>query len=170
MVDYLYTGNYADTIDPDISNTVDNSSILSVHAAMCALADKYGIQGLADLSTSKYGKALQKIPDLKSFILSVPHVYGSKSQTSPGLRDWAVAFAREKIPAHLSDPEIKRDFDRCISENREFMQDMLYSALLHPLIGVCFNCGPVTPADTYQCRCKDCSETGAVIGEHMDRN
>lgn len=116
LVEYFYTGDYSD-MSAGAKDTTNDVNMLSVHAKMCIMAEKYGIQGLADLSTAKYGRALQNIRDMKCFLASLKHVYqssktsqfgSSSSNDGPCLRDWAVAFARDRLPAHLSDAKFKR--------------------------------------------------------------
>jgi speckle-type POZ protein len=162
MVDFFYTGDY--TEEPEEEDTgEDEIPVLSVHAAMFALADKYNIEGLTVLSAKKYSENLTKNPDIFNFLLSIPEVYNSTPTSSRGLRDRALAFAREKLPEALTSSDAKEGFDEVTAETPEFINELLYSFIHSPLMGYCIHCGsdkPV-PVEPLQCRCKQCGKGGA---------
>lgn len=81
MVDFFYTSDHTEESEEE-STTDATIPVLSVHAAMFALADKYNIEGLEVLSVKKYAKSLTENPDVCSFLLSIPEVYNSTPTSS----------------------------------------------------------------------------------------
>jgi speckle-type POZ protein len=149
MVAFFYTGDYTD--DTEEGDAVEDAAIdlslpnLSIHAAMFALADKYNIEELSVLSAEKYSKDLTKHPDVDNFLLSIPEVYGSTPTSSRGLRDRALAFAREKFPTFLASPGAKECFDEVAADTPDFIKELLYSLMHDPLQRYCETCGRGQP-------------------------
>lgn len=75
MVDYLYTGNYSEKSNTKPEDSPVDTSILSLHVTMFALANKYDIKGLEILSANRYSKVLSQNQDVRDFLQSVPDVY-----------------------------------------------------------------------------------------------
>ncbi|KAL6405391.1 Kelch-like protein 21 [Ilyonectria robusta] len=114
-------------------------------------------------TAKKYSENLTKNPDVSNFLLSISEVYNSTPTSSRGLRDHALAFAREKLPGFLTSLDAKERFDEVTADTPEFIKDLLYSFMHYPLMGYCDNCGsskPV-PVEPLQCRCKQCGKGGA---------
>ncbi|KAH6957694.1 BTB/POZ protein [Ilyonectria sp. MPI-CAGE-AT-0026] len=140
MVDFFYTSDYTEESEED--NTDDDAiPILSVHATMFASADKYNMEELRVLSAKKYSGNLKKNPDLISFLLSISEVYNSTLTSSRGLRDPALAFARERLPGFLTSSDAKEGFDEVTADTPEFIKDLLYYFIQYPLMGYCSDCG-----------------------------
>ncbi|KAH6985582.1 BTB/POZ protein, partial [Ilyonectria destructans] len=140
MVDFFYTGDYTD--EPKEENTgKDAIPVLSVHAAMFALADKYNIEELTVLSAKKYSENVIKNPDISNFLLSISEVYNSTLTSSRGLRHRALAFARAKLPGFLALSDGKEEFDEVTADTPEFIKELLYSFIRYPLMGHCSNYG-----------------------------
>lgn len=162
MVDFFYTGDYAEESEEEDTGE-DAIPVLSVHVAMFALADKYDIEELTVLSAKKYSENLTKNPDVSNFLLSISEVYNSTRTSSRGLRDRALAFARERLPGFLTSLDAKERFDEVTADTPEFTKDLLYSFMHYPLMGYCNTCGsskPV-PVEPLQLRCKQCGKGGA---------
>ncbi|KAJ4176988.1 hypothetical protein NW759_017477, partial [Fusarium solani] len=139
MVDFFYTGDYTEESEEEDTGE-DTTPVLSVHAAMFALADKYNIDELSVLSEKKYSENLTKNPDVFNFLLSISEVYNSTPTSSRGLRDRALAFAREKLPGFLTLSDTKAEFDKATADTPEFIKDLLYSFIQYPLMGYCPYC------------------------------
>ncbi|KAI7763415.1 hypothetical protein ACKAV7_015093 [Fusarium commune] len=115
MVDYLYTGDYSvDTNEIDENNTSSNSGALSTHAIMYALGDEYDIKGLRDLSARKYSWSLDESLELDDFLNSIPFVYTLTPDSSRGLRDPALEFARNKLRDAGGQSDIRDAFDELL--------------------------------------------------------
>jgi speckle-type POZ protein len=71
LIDYFYTADYNENVDQPNTESHQRVSILQVHARMFALADKYDIEGLRQLSLGKFRKANSALELLES----VPDVY-----------------------------------------------------------------------------------------------
>ncbi|KAL6406003.1 hypothetical protein AUP68_10561 [Ilyonectria robusta] len=161
MVDFFYTGDY--TGESEDNTSEDAIPILSVHTTMFALADKYNMEELRVLSAKKYSENLKKNPDVVNFLLSISEVYNSTPTSSRGLRDPALAFARERLPESLTSSDAKEWFDKATADTPEFIKDLLYSFIQYPLMGYCSDCGRANPVpvEPLQCRCKQCGKGGA---------
>ncbi|KAH6874682.1 BTB/POZ protein [Thelonectria olida] len=140
LVDFLYTGDYTEKYEEEVAGE-DPISILSVHVAMFALADKYDIEELSALSGKKYCEYLTKNPDVSNFLLSIPEIYESTPTSSRGLRDHALSFSREKLPEFLTGRASKELFDEVAADSPEFIRELLYSFIEEPLQTQCWNCG-----------------------------
>ncbi|KAH7243996.1 hypothetical protein MRS44_016942 [Fusarium solani] len=165
MVDYLYTGNYAEEItETGIEDQADVISPLRVHAMMFAMGEKYRMEGLQCLSVANYANALSRKPNICNFIRSLPDVYTLTPDFSRGLRDKALEFARENLPASLASTESKDTYDKIAADAPEFIKDLLDSFLEEPLVGSCSGCGrgKLVPVEAKQCKCKRCGKGGAI--------
>jgi hypothetical protein len=141
LVDYLYTGNYAEQItETGMDDQTDGISPLRVHAIMFALADKYLIKGLQTLSAANYAKTLGQEPNICNFIRSLPDVYTLTPDSSRGLRDEALEFAKAKLAVSLASPEAKDIYDDLAADIPEFIKELLDSFLQQPLVGGCHKC------------------------------
>ncbi|PCD20048.1 hypothetical protein AU210_016499 [Fusarium oxysporum f. sp. radicis-cucumerinum] len=108
MVEFFYTSDYTEESEEEDTGT-DTIPVLLIHAAMFTLADKYDIEELKVLSANKYSEYLAKNPNVSNFLLSISEVYNSTPPSARGLRDRALAFAREKLPGFLSLSDAKQD-------------------------------------------------------------
>lgn len=124
MVEYLYNKDYTVTVDNDQQSLNDVS--LQVHPAMFAIADKYEIEGLADLAQEKYTALLNHEPDIQTFLRSADHVYSLPLTTHFGIRTSVVRFARHRVPALLAMREGQRVFDDFAVKHPAFVKDLLY--------------------------------------------
>ncbi|KAI8401963.1 hypothetical protein FOFC_17268, partial [Fusarium oxysporum] len=140
MVEFFYTSDYTEESEEEDTGT-DTIPILLIHAAMFTLADKYDIEDLKALSANKYSECLTKNPNVSNFLLSISEVYNSTPPSARGLRDHALAFAREKLPGFLSLSDAKQEFDEVTADSPEFIKELLYHFIDHRLLGHCNNCG-----------------------------
>ncbi|EGU80608.1 hypothetical protein FOXB_08892 [Fusarium oxysporum f. sp. conglutinans Fo5176] len=166
MVDYLYTGDYSiDMNETDETNTASNSGALSTHAIMYALGDEYDIKGLRDLSARKYSWSLDESLELDNFLLSIPHVYTLTPESSRGLRDPALEYARNKLRAAGGQSDIRDAFDDLVMECPEFLKELLYYCVQAPFFGYCPCTGPrnKVPVEAEGYRCKGCGKEGASL-------
>ncbi|KAJ9414681.1 hypothetical protein FOXG_17151 [Fusarium oxysporum f. sp. lycopersici 4287] len=166
MVDYLYTGDYSIGMnETDETNTASNSGALSTHAIMYALGDEYDIKGLRDLSARKYSWSLDESLELDNFLLSIPHVYTLTPESSRGLRDPALEYARNKLQAAGGRSDIRDAFDELVMECPEFLKELLYYCVQAPSLGYCPCTGPrnKVPVEAEGYRCKGCGKEGASL-------
>jgi hypothetical protein len=142
MVDYLYTGNYAAQITATgINGQTDGISPLRVHAMVFALGDKYLIEGLLALSAANYSKALGRESNVGNFLRTLPDVYTLTPDSSRGLRDMAIEFAKEKLGVSLASPETKDIYENVAADIPDFIKELLDSFLQRPpLVGSCHKC------------------------------
>ncbi|EWZ77926.1 hypothetical protein FOXG_21399 [Fusarium oxysporum f. sp. lycopersici 4287] len=116
MVEFFYTSDYTEVFEEEDTGT-DTIPVLLIHVAMFTLADKYDIEELKVLSANKYSECLTKNPNVSNFLLSISEVYNSTPPSARGLRDRALAFAREKLPEFLSLSDARQEFDEpCIDD------------------------------------------------------
>jgi hypothetical protein len=162
MVEFFYTSDYTEESEEKDTDT-DTTPVLLIHAAMFTLADKYDIEELKVESAKKYSEYLGKNSNVSDFLLSIPEVYNSTPSSARGLRDRALAFAREKLPEFLSLSDAKEELDEVTADAPEFIKELLYYFIDHPLLGRCPHCVsvwvPVVPLD---CRCRRCGKGGAI--------
>ncbi|KAF4503391.1 Kelch 21 [Fusarium agapanthi] len=166
MVDYLYMGDYSiDMSEADETNTASNSGALSTHAIMYALGDEYDIKGLRDLSARKYSWSLDESLELNEFLSSIPFVYTLTPDSSRGLRDPALEFARNKL-RHVGGQSDNRDaFDELLIECPDFLKELLYYCVQAPSLGYCPCTGPRdrVPVEAEGYRCKACGKEGTSL-------
>ncbi|KAG4261389.1 hypothetical protein FPRO04_10605 [Fusarium proliferatum] len=172
MVDYLYTGDYSihmnepDNLDETKeSNTSSNSGALSTHAIMYALGDEYDIKGLRDLSARKYSWSLDENLELDEFLNSIPLVYTMTPDSSRGLRDPALEFARNKLRGAGGQSDTREAFDELLIECPDFLKELLYYCVQAPSLGYCPCTGPRdrVPVEAEGYRCKGCGREGASL-------
>ncbi|KAI8401919.1 hypothetical protein FOFC_17224 [Fusarium oxysporum] len=140
MVEFFYTSDYTEESEEEDTG-IDTIPVLLIHAAMFTLADKCDIEELKVLSANKYSECLMKNPNVSNFLLSISEVYNSIPPSARGLRDRALAFAREKLPGFLSLSDAKQEFDEVTANSPEFIKELLYYFIDHRLLGHCNNCG-----------------------------
>lgn len=169
MVDYLYTGDYSidmnEPDEPDKTNTASNSGALSTHAIMYALGDEYDIKGLRDLSAQKYSWSLDESLELDEFLSSIPFVYTMTPDSSRGLRDPTLEYARNKLRDAGGQSEIRDAFDELLIECPDFLKELLYYCVQAPSFGYCPCTGPRdrVPVEAEGYRCKGCGREGASL-------
>lgn len=168
MVDYLYTGDYlADTDETVEKDTSYDTPVLSTHAVMYSMGDKYDIEGLRNLATKKYCSDLQGILGTSEFFSSIPYVYTLTPESSRDLRDPVLAFARNLLggegPTTLG--FVREAIDELFIECPEFVKELLYSLLQSPLMGYCPCTGTrdMVPVEAIECRCRRCGKSGASL-------
>ncbi|KAF5968855.1 kelch 21 [Fusarium coicis] len=167
MVDYLYTGDYSiEKDETDETNTASNSGALSTHAIMYALGEEYDIKGLRDLSARKYSWSLDETLELDEFLNSIPCVYTLTPDSSRGLRDPALEFARNKLRDAGGQSDIRDAFDELLIECPDFLKELLYYCVQAPSFGYCPCTGPrdKVPVEAEGYRCKECGKEGASLG------
>jgi hypothetical protein len=166
MVDYLYTGDYSIDIDKtDEADTASNSGALSTYAIMYALGEEYDIKGLRDLSARRYSWALNDSLNLDEFLNSIPFVYTLTPDSSRGLRDLALEFARNKLRDAGGQSDIRDAFDELLIEYPDFLKELLYYCVQAPYFGYCPCTGPrdKVPVQAEDYRCKECGKEGASL-------
>lgn len=169
MVDYLYTGDYSidmnEPDEPDKTNTASNFGALSTHAIMYALGDEYDIKGLRDLSAQKYSWSLDESLELDEFLTSIPFVYTMTPDSSRGLRDPTLEYARNKLRDAGGQSEIRDAFDELLIECPDFLKELLHYCVQAPSFGYCPCTGPRdrVPVEAEGYRCKGCGREGASL-------
>jgi hypothetical protein len=71
-------------------NTVEVNEPLTIHATMYALADKYHVNGLAEVAKVKFEACLRHHVDSEDFVSAVQLTYSSTPESNRGLRDAVV--------------------------------------------------------------------------------
>lgn len=169
MVDYFYNGDYKDEIQlPDSVGNLSTVPVLSLHASMYNLADKYDIIGLQKLAAKNFSKALRRGSDIVEFFDSLPEIYKTPEHARD-IRDVALDFAREQVPKYITSPEDKMFFDEVLAETPEFMKELLDSFLAQPLMGYCAVCGfnKLVSVEAMQCRCRGCGGLASTTRRGM---
>ncbi|XEV01520.1 hypothetical protein FSHL1_006807 [Fusarium sambucinum] len=163
MVDYFYTGDYAEESEQGFADDdIDHLSCLSIHVAMFALAHTYDINGLEVLSAKKYSRRLSQDQDVYSLFATIPDIYNLTPSSSRGLRDEVLSFARQKLPILLTNSSTKEAFDQLTDKSPEFIKELLDTFLRNPIMGTCYHCNDkLVPVEALQCRCMKCGKGGA---------
>ncbi|KAL7906129.1 hypothetical protein GGI35DRAFT_458828 [Trichoderma velutinum] len=180
MVDYLYTGDYetgrpgpvaADTckISPDGEiawyATAPSEVVSEVvqHIRMFSLADKYLIDGLLELSKTKFRKAIREERDTCVFSRFAAEVYDLQCESSKILRDIVIESIRERVAVTPLKPDVQQAVDGLIDDIPEFAGDLARSYLQRPILGHCTTCGThkLVSISTLQCRCAECGKGSA---------
>jgi hypothetical protein len=156
MVGYLYTADYSEEFTDSEGECIPTISSLQVHARMFALADKYDIQGLRVLSTTKYSCRLKRFSTSIEFLESVPDVYSLTATPVRSLRDEASHFARLNLRRFLRDQSFRQVYEEVAIEVPEFLIDVLDLYINTPAIGRCYNCGPNQAMEVLEARCLRC--------------
>lgn len=129
LVDYWHEGAYDVTAPGLDDNHQVAAVILSAHATMFALGDKYQVDGLMKLAANNYQAALQKNPNARAFLHSLDEVYKSTPDHVRGLRQIAVCFAKDHLAASLVSPETKKMYNEVAERMPEFIKDLADSYL-----------------------------------------
>lgn len=128
MVDFFYKGDY----DAKSFDQPDSTQELSIHVAMFTLADKYLIDGLRNLSQTKF-KAAVKTQEKPSVM---PHyvklVYDLDSECSRRLRGVVVEAVRLRVTALPFDLHVKKTLDGLMGDIPEFARDLAMSYIEQP--------------------------------------
>lgn len=190
MVEYFYTGDYADCDEPakDASKEKpergdeEGLTALCVHARMFALADMYQVDRLQSLAVTKYGKALERSSGIQDLFDSIPDVYKLTPDSVRALRDKAVLALRAKLWQAMRPRQftvagsstsgdgdggaadsLMAVYDEVATETPEFLKDLLGSYIRAPLLGRCYNCNidQPQPAEPLQLKCLSCGKGGA---------
>jgi hypothetical protein len=85
MVEYFYTGDYEDTLEPRqdpgdeelrYKDNDESPTALCLHASMFALADMYQVDGLKSLAVTKYSSTVAEGANIHDILGSIQAVYG----------------------------------------------------------------------------------------------
>jgi hypothetical protein len=159
MLQFLYTSDYESPLGDD--GTYEMRSRLILHAELYAMADKYGIDTLANQSKVLYLACTSTSWDPQPFFDSISPIYQLTPDTNRGLRDVAVSCARSHRRA-LSHEASIREMWRTVCDNvPEFAFDVLDSFMKAPLLGRCHKCGPGQVLQALQLSCLRCGKGGA---------
>jgi hypothetical protein len=71
-------------------NTIEVNEPLTIHATMYALADKYHVNGLAEVAKAKFEACVRHHVDSEDFVNAVQLAYSSTPESNRGLRDAVV--------------------------------------------------------------------------------
>ncbi|KID85510.1 BTB/POZ domain protein [Metarhizium guizhouense ARSEF 977] len=140
MVEYMYTGQYSLTTQPDSGEPCGASYSIVFHARMFELADKYMIAGLQTLAASEFNKALDQEMDACKFLRSIPAIYSLASTSSDKLREAVVWELRRWIAWQEFDATVKEVFHEVTGNVPQFSEELLDSFLDSPLLGECSCC------------------------------
>lgn len=121
MVDYLYTGTYSVNTQEDGGRDRYETAGLLINTELCALADKYLIDGLEPYAVIKYASFARKSP-VGCFLLSIGPIF---AKGSGDLRDMAVEIAHERLHK-LQDLDSRENFDHVLNETPVFAKQLLY--------------------------------------------
>jgi hypothetical protein len=124
--DYPTTVNGNDTLHKKLGgifssfyNATEDDEILSVHAAMYGMGEKYDIASLKDASRAKYVQALKGTISVDDFTNSIKIAYATTPAEDDGLRKWAVYRAQEYVAMYAREPA----FEALIRSNPDFAFD-----------------------------------------------
>jgi hypothetical protein len=118
LVDYFYTMGYNENWSGQPEQYI---SRLQVHARMFALADKYDIEGLRQLSLGKFRKANSALELLES----VPDVYTLTPPSLRALRDAAALCFKLDLKNHIQNQSVREVYERIATEHPDFVKDVL---------------------------------------------
>lgn len=159
MIEFLYTASYRNT---DTSNTTTEELYeLGLHAKLYAIADKYGIDGLAVESKSIFLAATQTSWNGQEFLRSIPSIYNLTPESNRGLRDIAVSCTRLHSKELSTEVELQELWKDVSLQAPLYSIDVVDSFLKAPLLGHCHSCGPDQVVDALQLRCRRCGKGGA---------
>lgn len=152
MLDFLYTGDYAESFD-EIEGQSPSISALQHHARLFILAEKYAIHGLCRLAARKFKKSLDNKCDPLEFLGSIHDVYAGPPAST--LKAVATRFARYNLASVLKDESTRKYYDEVVAEVPHFAKDVLDSYMAAPLLGRCYRCGSKKPTLAFElcCRC-----------------
>jgi hypothetical protein len=157
LVQYFYVGDYTGLSEED-KNAYPEMSELQLHARVFALADKYDVQSLCDLSAEKYSSRLQDHVDVVEFLHSVPDVYNLTPPPVERLRILFLFSARKRLENALQDSSHSQIYDSITSQVPAFTKDLLKSYITSPVRADCGECGPNSPMLVLQVKCRKCGQ------------
>lgn len=172
MVDFFYTLNYSDDIEPQPSqdNSVPPSApapseTLSLHADMFCLADKYQAPNLQAYAEAKFIKKLERGLSVTDLLDAVPIVFEMGPSSIKPLQDKMIIALRvllEKAGGGEKDALMAR-YDELNGDCPDFFKCLCESYTRNPLIGICKSCGPSPrPMEALGLRCLECKKGGAM--------
>ncbi|KAM3430532.1 hypothetical protein NHJ13734_007708 [Beauveria thailandica] len=163
MVEFMYTGSY-EAPDEDSTVLLEGHPEVLFHAGMVALADKYLIPSLRELSLSNFDECVESELDFRSLLRSVSGVYAIEGDGSAELRRILVSRFEVGLAAYIDENGME-DFLRKISDsNPQFTTDLATALLLTAPTARCNRCRiavHMTQArvSTGPSRCDYCRET-----------
>lgn len=105
---------------------------------MYALGDKYGIQGLSKLASTKFNQSCGSAKS-KDLLQSIPKIYDLTTESESVLRKYVVEHARRKMGQSSVKNERKTAYKAAILVTPEFGTDLLHSCIDNP--STCNECG-----------------------------
>jgi hypothetical protein len=110
--------------------TTELLSDFKLHSYMFAIAEKYTIQGLADLSAKDYKACLDLITDCPAFIRfmdSIPDVYDLIPTSVKSLRKISTKFAvKMNLNRYLADEKFRTTYKSITSAFPAFARGVIY--------------------------------------------
>ncbi|KAH8715295.1 hypothetical protein HC256_004131 [Beauveria bassiana] len=170
MVDYMYTGTYADW--PAEANEQDDvrgegrscfSEPMIFHANMVSLADMYMISGLRKLAEAKFKSAVRQTSNPRRLFDSVSAIYALEADSCRTFRKTIILWLRW-LAARTSDADdVTSQLKDVMTKVPEFAIDFAMSVYHEPVLGYCSACGDdkIVPVEPLQCRCQRCRKGGA---------
>jgi hypothetical protein len=125
---FLYTTDYDTKKKGDKTHTANSISCFKLHAQMFALAKKYAVQGLAELSAQKYQACLDSTSNSATFVRfleSIPDIYGLTPPSMELLRGISTRFARNRLRHFQEDEKSRASYEAITSAYPAFAQDVL---------------------------------------------
>jgi hypothetical protein len=123
LVDYFYTMDYDENGSGQLEQHISG---LQVHARMFALADKYDVEGLRELSSEKFqARSITSPKNVLELLESVPDVYTLTPPSQKTLR-YKVAFKVKKVlKDHLQNRSVREVYERIATEYSDFVKGVL---------------------------------------------
>jgi hypothetical protein len=156
LIEYFYTAEYTGNMESSDTGGRPPMSDLQCHARMFALAEIYDVEGLRLLSLEKYQCRLEGHASAQEFLESLPDVYTLTPSSVKPLREIVTRYARINLAKYTQDQSAWEVFKEISVGVPEFVRDMLDIYIQSPLIGKCDKCGPYSPMQPLQGRCRQC--------------
>jgi hypothetical protein len=97
-----------------------------VHSKMYAIADKYDMPGLLEISIKKFDVSTCS-DDTVDLVNALPHIYNSTPPTRAALREKTVALVRRYRNIIMRTPELKTKLETACVQNGQLGWDVLSS-------------------------------------------
>lgn len=152
MVQFFYKADYSDFPS---DHFLKNAQVFSV-------ATKYGISKLCDLSRSKYWNMCMKNWDAALFLESIPYIHESTHESVRGLRDTVRQFTRIHVKDITESEVLYETWKHVCLSVPLFAFDLIQSFSASPVLGKCYDCGPMQKLESLQLRCSRCGKGGAM--------
>lgn len=142
MLEYLYTGDYSEPGDDGLKNAssihlskkvakelpkspVAPISALQLHAKLFALGDKYCIQDLCQMASSKYSYRVTSRFDAIECLDSIPDVFFSSLKNGEELKRAAVDASKTHLGRYMRAEPVRAKYDLIIAQVPEFAKLLL---------------------------------------------